>query len=162
MEKPRAWSMISGTLLGAAFDVSCDVCSPFVSIESGGVMMAVLATDLIVTLAQDRPGTLAQAIDAIGKAGINVEGYAEMGGVLHVLTADIAAARRALDSAGFEVLEEHGVIVAPVEDRPGSAASVFQKIADAGINLRYSYLATGNRLVIGADNLHGAFKTLAD
>jgi hypothetical protein len=29
---------------------------------------------------------------------------------------------------------------------------VFQKIADAHINVRYSYLATRNRLVIASDN----------
>ena len=40
----------------------------------------------------------------------------------------------------------------PVADEPGAAAKVFQKIADAHINVRYSYLATRNRLVIAADN----------
>jgi hypothetical protein len=29
---------------------------------------------------------------------------------------------------------------------------VFQKIAEAHINVRYSYLATGNRLVIATDD----------
>jgi len=33
----------------------------------------------------------------------------------------------------------------------GAAARVFQRIADAHINVRYSYLATRNRLVIAAD-----------
>ena len=36
----------------------------------------------------------------------------------------------------------------PVEDEPGAAAGVFQRIANAHINVRYTYLATGNRLVI--------------
>ena len=39
----------------------------------------------------------------------------------------------------------------PVTDEPGAAARVFQKIAEAHINVRYTYLATGNRLVIAAD-----------
>jgi len=39
-----------------------------------------------------------------------------------------------------------------VEDEPGAAARVFQQIADAHINVRYSYLATRNRLVIASDN----------
>jgi hypothetical protein len=40
----------------------------------------------------------------------------------------------------------------PVSDEIGAAARVFQRIADAHINVRYTYLATGNRLVIAADN----------
>ena len=40
----------------------------------------------------------------------------------------------------------------PVTDEPGSAAQIFQRIADAHINVRYSYLATNNRLVIAATN----------
>ena len=40
----------------------------------------------------------------------------------------------------------------PVSDQPGAAARVFQQIADAHINVRYSYLATGNRLVISASD----------
>ena len=39
----------------------------------------------------------------------------------------------------------------PVADEPGAAARVFQRIAEAHINVRYTYLATRNRLVIAAD-----------
>jgi hypothetical protein len=42
------------------------------------------------------------------------------------------------------------VVVVPVSDEPGAAAKVFQRIAEAHINIRYSYLATGNRLVIAS------------
>ncbi len=124
--------------------------------------MAHTATDLAVTLPEDRPGMLAKAIVAIAGAGINVEGYAEIGGVVHVLTTDVAATRQALDGAGFQIVQKQQVVVAPVEDRPGSAAGIFQRIADAKINLRYSYLATKSRLVIGADNLDAVLKALAD
>jgi hypothetical protein len=41
-------------------------------------------------------------------------------------------------------------VVVPVSNEPGAAARVFQKIADAHLNVRYSYLATGNRMVIAA------------
>jgi hypothetical protein len=43
-------------------------------------------------------------------------------------------------------------VVVPVANEPGSAARVFQRIADAHINVRYSYMATGNRLVIASGN----------
>lgn len=115
--------------------------------------MAHMATDLAVTLPEDRPGMLSRAVHAVSSAGINLEGHAEMEGVVHVLTGDAAATKAALESAGFRVLKEQQVVLVEVEDRPGSAASIFRRIADAKVNIRFSYLATRNRLVIAADAL---------
>jgi hypothetical protein len=111
-----------------------------------------VAADLAVTMTDDRPGMLAKALGCISAAGINIDGYTEMGGVVHVLTTELAAARRCLTAAGFREVQEQDVVVVPVADAPGSAARVFQRIADAHINVRYSYLATGNRLVIASSN----------
>ena len=114
--------------------------------------MAHLAADLAVTLHDDRPGMLAKAIGCVSAAGINIDGYSEMSGVVHVLTHDLPAARRCLNDAGFRIVQQQEVALVPVADEPGAAARVFQKIADAHINVRYSYLATRNRLVIASDN----------
>ncbi len=110
------------------------------------------AADLAVTLPEDRPGMLAKAISCVSSAGINIDGYTEMSGVVHVLTTDLAATRRVLDEAGFRFVQEQQIVLVPVEDKPGAAARVFQRIAEAHVNVRYSYLATGNRLVIASDN----------
>jgi hypothetical protein len=123
--------------------------------------MAHLASDLAVTLDHDRPGTLAKAIGAVSKAGINIDGYSEMNGVVHVLTTNLAGARKCLSDAGFHVVQEQQVVLVPVADEPGAAAGVFQKIADAHINVRYSYLATGNRLVIAAADPQAVIAALA-
>lgn len=111
-----------------------------------------LAADLAVTLEADRPGTLAKAIGCISAAGINIDGYSEMNGVVHVLTTELAATRKCLQQEGFREVQEQDVVVIPVEDQPGAAARVFQRIAEAHINVRYSYLATGNRLVIASSD----------
>jgi hypothetical protein len=111
-----------------------------------------LEADLAVTLADDRPGMLAKAIGCISAAGINIDGYSEMNGVVHVLTTDLAATRQCLNNAGFREVQEQDVIVVAVSDQPGAAARVFQRIAEAHINVRYSYLATGNRLVIASSD----------
>ena len=110
-----------------------------------------LAADLAVTLPEDRPGMLAKAIGCVSGAGINIDGYTEMNGVVHVLTTDMTATRRVLSEAGFRIVQEQQIVLVPVEDQPGAAARVFQRIADAHVNVRYSYLATGNRLVIASD-----------
>ncbi len=114
--------------------------------------MAQLEYDLAVTLADDRPGMLARAIGAVSGAGINIDGYTEMNGVVHVLTTDLPATRRVLDDAGFRIVQEQQVVLVSVEDEPGAAAKGFQRIAEAHVNVRYSYLATRNRLVISSDN----------
>ena len=121
--------------------------------------MAHLASDLAVTLPEDRPGMLAKAISCISSAGINIDGYAEMNGVVHVLAPEVAATRRCLDNGGFRVVQEQQVVLVPVADEPGAAARVFQRIADSHINIRYSYLATRNRLVIASDNPQALLET---
>jgi len=68
---------------------------------------------------------------------------------------------QALEGEGFRVVGEQQVCVVEVPDRPGAAGEIFQRIADAGINVSFSYLATRNRLVIGAANLEAVLRALA-
>ena len=123
-----------------------------------------LMKDLTITL-EDRPGTLAKAAEAIAKAGINIEGATAVPqggrGELHILTRDSSATRRALESAGYKVETEQPVVVADVEDKPGAGADVFRRIADAGVNITLFYLATNNRVVLGADNIQKANEALS-
>ncbi|MFB0536425.1 MAG: ACT domain-containing protein [Anaerolineae bacterium] len=118
-----------------------------------------MTKDLTVIL-KDRPGTLADVGEALGKAGINIEGGCgfpcEGEGVLHILVEDAAAARRALEEIGLEVRGERQVLVLKVEDGPGALGEVSRRIANAGANIDLVYLATNSRLVIGADDLDKA------
>lgn len=122
-----------------------------------------MATDLTVTL-QDRPGTLADVGEALGNAGINIDGLCgfpcEGRGVLHVLVEDAAGARRALDDASIEVSGEREVLVVEIDDRPGAFGEVTRRIADAGVNVDLAYAATKTRLVLGADDLARARSTI--
>ena len=115
-----------------------------------------MAKDLTVTL-ENRPGTLADLGEALGRAGINIEGGCgfpcEGKGEIHLLVEDATTARRTLEQAGIEVREERDVLVVEMEDRPGTLGDVTRRIANAGANIDLLYLATNTRLVIGADNL---------
>ena len=122
--------------------------------------MVHLDADLAVTLAEDRPGTLAAALRCVSEAGINLEGYAEIGGIVHVLSPNLQAAHDCLQKGGFRILQEQQVLLVAVADEPGAAAGVFQRLATAHINIKYSYLATGNRLVIATDKTQAAFDLL--
>jgi len=117
-----------------------------------------MATDLTVGLI-DRPGTLAQVSDALGRAGINIEGacgfVCEGIGVFHVLVQDAERARRALIDSGFEIQDERQVAVTPVENRPGAAAALLSRIADAGVNVDLLYMTADGRLVLTGDDVRG-------
>jgi hypothetical protein len=118
-----------------------------------------MAKDLTVVL-EHRPGKLAALGEATGGAGVNIDGICAVTsggqGEIHLLVEDADAARRALEGAGLEVREEREVIVHEVEDRPGVVGAVARKLAGASVNIELFYLATGTRLVIGADDLEKA------
>ena len=111
-----------------------------------------MTTDLTIGLV-DRPGTLAQASDALGRAGVNIEGACGLvidgRGVYHVLVADAERARRALIDAGFEIQAERPVAVLPVDNRPGEAGRLLRRIADAGVNLELLYTTLDGQVVLG-------------
>jgi hypothetical protein len=115
--------------------------------------------DLTVIL-EDRPGTLADMGEALGKAGINIDGLCgvpyEGKGIIHILVEDAAAARRALEEIGLEVRGERQVLILELEDRPGMFGDVTRRIANAGVNIDLVYAATNTRVVIGADDLDKA------
>jgi hypothetical protein len=119
-----------------------------------------MATNLMVMM-EDRPGALAELGRALGAAGVNVGGACAITsrgqGMIHLLVEDDpAAARAALGEAGIEVAEEREVVVVDVDDAPGTLGSYAERIAQAGANIELMYVATGTRLVFGADDLDAA------
>ena len=118
-----------------------------------------MVKDLTVVLT-DRPGTLAEMGEVLGEAGINIDGVCAVTsqgeGLIHILVADAAAARQALEAKGIQVTAEREVLVREVEDRPGTLGQMARKLADAGVNIELAYLAAGTKLVIGVDDLEKA------
>jgi hypothetical protein len=115
--------------------------------------------DLTIEL-EEKVGTVAAVAEALGKAGVNIEGICGFvvggKGVGHVLVEDAGKARQALQSAGARVTGEQDAIVVEIDDRPGSLGKLTRKIADAGVNLNAVYLATRTRVVIGAQDVEKA------
>lgn len=122
-----------------------------------------MATDLTLNL-EDRPGGLARVGEALGKAGINIEGICGVTvggqGIIHVLVEDPVKAKRALQANGLDVTGELEVLVMPVEDRPAVLGNIARRLAGADVNVRLAYLATSTRLVLGVDDLEKARATL--
>lgn len=119
-----------------------------------------VATDLTVAFERDQPGTLALATEAIARSGVNIDACAEIDGRLHLVTDDADTARTALAAAGFAVTGEQQALVIDAVDRPGTAAAIFRRMADAGVNVRFAYLGARNRIVIGPDDVDRAMGAL--
>jgi hypothetical protein len=119
----------------------------------GGLAMA---KNLTVIL-ENKPGTLAEMAESLGRAGVNIAGGAgfpcEGRGVMQVLVEDAAAARSALEGTGSRVDAERDVIVMDIGDRPGALGEVCRRAADAGVNVDLVYLAANTRLVIGGEDI---------
>ena len=117
-----------------------------------------MATDLTISV-EDRPGSMASIGEALGAAGINIEGLCGLGfegrGMIHICVEDAAAARQALEAAGIKVEGEADAILGasvPGAGQPGTMGAMARQIADAGINVRAVYLATDSRVVMVTDD----------
>ncbi len=118
----------------------------------------------LTIIVEDRPGTFADICEALGKAKINIEGHCgfpcEGKSIAHLLVKDAPAARRILEKVGIEVVKEQEVLLIELEDRPGELGKTVRKIANAGVNLGHTYLATNTRIIVEADDLDKALSAL--
>ena len=131
-----------------------------------------MAKDLLVTL-KDQPGEGARLGEALGNAGVNIEGLCAImdtgtgtgTGTVHVLVDDVAGAKAALDGAGITVEAETDVLVSPALpdpdlDTPGRFGAMTRALADAGINISLVYVASRNRIVLATSDNQRATQLL--
>lgn len=121
--------------------------------------------DLAIVL-DDRRGALADMGDALGRAGVSVEGggawVVNGGGVAHFLFADGAAARRALEAAGIRVLAEREVVVQRLAQAvPGQLGALTRRMAAAGVNIEVLYSDHDHRLVLVVDDVDAGRRVAA-
>ena len=123
-----------------------------------------MVVDLVIDI-ENTPGALAQVAAAISDAGVNIAAATCAGpgerAELHILVPHAEAAKHALAISHVAVTREREVVVVDVEDRPGVLADLTRKIAQAGVNLDLVYVATQNRVVLGAADL-AALRTALD
>lgn len=109
--------------------------------------------DLTIAL-ENRPGALAEMGEALGSAGVSIEGGGVFGDVAHFLFADCAAARAALDAAGIRVIAEHDVLMPRLrQDEAGQLGKIARRMADAGVNIEVQYSDHDHNLVLVVDDL---------
>jgi hypothetical protein len=101
---------------------------------------------------ENAPGRLYEATRALAEAGLNIRVLSICDtsdfGVLRLVVSDLATARRV-------IMEKHlparvdDVIVAEIEDTPGSLAQVLYLLKEAQINVEYMYSLAGTGTAAG-------------
>src|SRR5215468_8871287 len=101
------------------------------------------ATQHAVFLA-NRPGALARVCDALAKAEININALATSDTVDHtvlrMVVSDPTKALMLLGEAGVLALEAD-VLMIETANQPGVLAKIPERLADAEVNIEYTYLA---------------------
>jgi hypothetical protein len=104
----------------------------------------------------------AEIWEVMGRAEIRLEAsctYPTVDGRnLRVVVADsdVTAAKAAALEAGFGPIDENEVLIVEIELKPGSLGALARRVADTGAKLQILYMATGDRVVLGADDLEKA------
>jgi hypothetical protein len=125
-----------------------------------------VATDLTLILS-DRVGSLAETLRTLGNAGVNVLGHGGFPawageGILHLIVDDPEQARAALAAGGIEIREQRDVVVATVENAPGSLASLFERIASANVSIDLTYALADGRVAIGVQNVDRSIRAISE
>jgi hypothetical protein len=103
------------------------------------------ATQLAVFLA-NRPGALARVCEALANAGVNIYALATSDTVDHtvvrMVVSDPTKALMLLGEAGVLALETD-VLTIETASEPGVLGKIAERLAEAKVNIEYTYLAAG-------------------
>jgi len=107
---------------------------------------------------ENRPGALAEMGEALGKAGVSIEGggaWVVAGeGAAHFLFADGDAAKAALEAAGIKVIAVRDVVVQRLKQAvPGQLGKLTRRMAEAGINIEVLYSDHDHQLILVVDDV---------
>ena len=91
---------------------------------------------------ENKPGRLVEALEALAGAGIDLRALSLADtadfGILRVIVDRPSHALEVLQEAGY-LVKSSEVISVVVGDRPGGLASVLRVLADAGVDVEYTY-----------------------
>jgi hypothetical protein len=113
--------------------------------------------DLAIAL-DNRPGALAAMGEALGRAGISVEGggvwVVNGNAIAHFLFEDGAPARSVLEAAGIKVLDERDVLIQRLNQaEPGQLGVLSLRMAEAGVNIEVLYSDHNHQLILVVDDM---------
>ncbi|MBR2783982.1 MAG: ACT domain-containing protein [Firmicutes bacterium] len=102
---------------------------------------------------ENRPGTLAEATDALYQGNINMRALSVADtrdfGILRFIADDEEKALAVLKEAGYATTVTD-VLAAIIPDDPGSMSKVLHALAAAGVNVEYTYAFLAEKVEHGA------------
>ncbi|MBR0179621.1 MAG: amino acid-binding protein [Firmicutes bacterium] len=120
---------------------------------------------------ENRPGTLADATETLSKGGVNLRALCVADthdfGILRLIADDHDKALSVLKEAGYATTSTE-VLAAVIPDDPGSMSRVLRGLAEAGINVEYTYaflaekVDSGAVVVLRVDDVELAARTLQE
>ncbi len=107
---------------------------------------------------ENKPGSLAEMGEALGAAGVSVEGgggFVVGGrGVAHFLFEDGLKAKSVLEQKGIHVDAVREVLVQRLrQDEPGQLGKIARMMEQAGVNIEVIYSDHQNQLILVVDDL---------
>ncbi len=106
-------------------------------------------TEFTIYLAQ-RPGELAGVLEAAAVAGVDIHAVAagehNDRGMVHLIGTPEEALRHVMESlveSGIGPVVESPVLAVAVDNRPGAVRDISVLMADARVNIRRAYMASG-------------------
>jgi hypothetical protein len=121
-------------------------------IANATTTMGSMMYDLTIEL-DNRPGALAAMGEALGTAGVSIEGGAMFvvngRAVAHFLFADGEAARAAIEAAGITVTAVRTPLVQRLDQQAaGQLGAITRLMAEAGVNIEVLYSDHDNQLIL--------------
>jgi len=91
---------------------------------------------------ENKPGRLVEALETLSDAGIDLRALSLADtadfGILRVIVDEPLKALDVLQDAGY-LVKSTEVIPIEVSDKPGGFSAIMRRLADAGINVEYTY-----------------------
>ena len=119
---------------------------------------------------ENKPGKLVEALEALSEAGIDLRALALADtsdfGILRVIVDKPDNALAVLQDSGY-LVKSNNVLPVAVGDKPGGLAAVMRVLANAGVDVEYTYAFVAHSrdqayVILRVNDNDAAIKVLAD
>jgi hypothetical protein len=105
---------------------------------------------------ENMPGHLADTLATLASADVNIHSFTIADtidyGILRLVVDKVEDAKRALEQAGYVVVEDP-VVRTVLPDRPGSLAAVVRLVSESGLDIEYVYQGNRDTLLVKTEEL---------
>lgn len=115
---------------------------------------------------ENRPGRLGDLCQVLADEGVNIQAIMVPSGtdygIVHMIVDRHDPAMTILDSRGYRTYTSR-VLDISVVDAPGELSRLAQRLAEAEIDVKYAYTATGGdrgRLILAVSDVEGAARRM--